>query len=275
MAATASGESVYNLVRPETYEAPKAARHISSFSPAVKQQFRTKSLVARGEAHRTREVVGGVPQIRHETVREAATMGSPKASLRGTRQFVRAHEKEPRLAKPSKFTYADGRGADGDARKPKVPANGDAPVMGLTSNKNFVAANAVENCLAVPKRPRDETADYRSKPEYGKVPKYLERLKREVEAEYRYVAGMHEDSHSVARDRMRLLPDGEREALIDGLKTRWEALNRDYQRTSVSVDSPSKIARKEGLEAELAQVEADIGTLSQQFVFMRVDDDDY
>lgn len=244
-------------------------------SAAVKTQFKKKALVARGEIERTRKVIGGVPQFRHEAVRPAATMGSPKTSMRGTRNFVRAHEREPRLETPKKFHYADGRGAGSEASRPPVPRVTDKPVMGLVSNKNFVAANAVEAILAVPKRPKDETADFRSKPDYGKVPRYLERVKKEVDAEYRYVAGLSEDAHSVARDRMRLIPDAERAELIDGLKTRWEALNRDYQRTSVSVDSPSKIARKENLEAEMDQVERDIDTLSRQFVFMRVDDADF
>ena len=34
------------------------------------------------------------------------------------------------------------------APKPAVPKNGDKPIHGLVSDKNFIVANAVENILA-------------------------------------------------------------------------------------------------------------------------------
>ena len=60
-------------------------------------------------------------QPRFRPVRENATMGQARAPLRGPRNFLRKHEKEPSLPEPRKFEYADGRGASGPSRKPPVP----------------------------------------------------------------------------------------------------------------------------------------------------------
>lgn len=56
--------------------------------------------------------------------------------------------------------------------------------MGLVSDKNYIVANAVENILAAPKLPENKTKDYLKKSNYGKVPKYLEKIKKEIEDEY-------------------------------------------------------------------------------------------
>ena len=53
--------------------------------------------------------------------------------------------------------------------KPPVPAKDDVPVMGLVSNKNFIATNALETILSSPKKvPRDEML-YTQRPGFGKV----------------------------------------------------------------------------------------------------------
>lgn len=56
--------------------------------------------------------------------------------------------------------------------------------MGLVSDKNFIVSNAVENILAAPKLPTNSDKDYLKKKNYGKVPKYLQTIKKEIEDEY-------------------------------------------------------------------------------------------
>ena len=41
-----------------------------------------------------------------------------------------------------KFEYTTG------PKKPPIPSKEEKPIMGLTSEKNFIVANAVENILA-------------------------------------------------------------------------------------------------------------------------------
>lgn len=45
--------------------------------------------------------------------------------------------------------------------------------MGLVSEKNYIIANAVENILAAPKNIPKEQKIYRTKKDFGKVPKYI------------------------------------------------------------------------------------------------------
>ena len=56
--------------------------------------------------------------------------------------------------------------------------------MGLVSDKNFIVSNAVENILAAPKIPTNKNIDHLKKKNYGKVPKYLQTIKKEIEDEY-------------------------------------------------------------------------------------------
>ena len=74
---------------------------------------------------------------------------------------------------------------------------------------------------------------------------------------------------------MRLLAEEEREALVDDLKKKWDEVNVTYQQTSVldlaSLDSIGKVKRKEQYEAQLAQIEKDIESLSKKSVYVRDD----
>jgi hypothetical protein len=62
--------------------------------------------------------------------------------------------------------------------------------MGLVSDKNYVVANAVENILAAPKIATNKDKDFLKKRAYGRVPKYLENIKQEIEDEYKLVRDM-------------------------------------------------------------------------------------
>ena len=55
--------------------------------------------------------------------------------------------------------------------------------MGLVSSKNFITANAVENILSVPRKVNNEPVQYTKKADYGKIPAYLTKNKRKIEAE--------------------------------------------------------------------------------------------
>ena len=60
----------------------------------------------------------------------------------------------------------------------------------MVSDKNFIVANAVENILAAPKLPEQKDKDYLKKKTFGKVPKYLTKIKNEIEDEYNLVREM-------------------------------------------------------------------------------------
>ena len=75
-------------------------------------------------------------------------------------------------------------------KKVPVPLRDEKPIMGLVSDKNFIVSNAVENILAAPKLPANNNRDYLKKKNYGKVPKYMQTIKKEIEDEYQLVREM-------------------------------------------------------------------------------------
>jgi hypothetical protein len=147
---------------------------------------------------------------------------------------------------------------------------GDKPIHGLVSDKNFIVANAVENILAAPKLPARQEQDMLKKKTYGKIPKYVTKIRAEIEDEYNLVREMQIEEQN-ERDRQRMLmPEEERQELIAALKKKWEVLMRDYQKESHhgKLDTIGKKGRKEILEAEMDQVEADIKKLQKNYIFV-------
>merc|ERR1712159_286109 len=135
-----------------------------------------------------------------------------------------------------------------DPLKPPVPRRDEKPIMNLVSSKNFVTANAVENILAAPKKVGQEVKDYLHKADYGKVPMYLNKIKNDIAEEYEYIRKLQEEEEEMERSsHVRQLTESEKEALIEGLKAKWEKVNTDYQATThiTKLDTIGKVRRKE------------------------------
>ena len=96
------------------------------------------------------------------------------------------------------------------APKAAVPKHDEKPIHGLVSDKNFIVANAVENILAAPKLPQTKEKDYLKKKNFGAVPKYLTKIKNEIEDEYNLVREMQVEEQN-EKDRQKfLMPESER-----------------------------------------------------------------
>jgi len=151
-----------------------------------------------------------------------------------------------------------------------VPKRDEKPIYGLVSDKNFIVANAVENILAAPKMPAPQEQDFLKKKTYGKVPKYVTKIKQEIEDEYNLVREMQiEEQNEQDRQRM-LMPEEERQELIAALKKKWDVLNQQYQKESHhgTLDTIGKKGRKETIEAQMDQLEADIKKLTKNYIFI-------
>ena len=64
---------------------------------------------------------------------------------------------------PKNFNY------DCQHKKPAIPHVHEKPVQGLSSGKNFIITNAIENILSVAKR-APEPVDWKKKKDYGQTP---------------------------------------------------------------------------------------------------------
>merc|ERR1719203_1781216 len=154
--------------------------------------------------------------------------------------------------------------------KPAVPRADEHPVHNLVTSKNFIVANAVETILAAPKKVSDGAKDYLHKEDYGKVPKYLTHIKKDIADEFNYIQELQQQQEDYNKSQLRLMDENERLALIDGLKAKWEQVNTDYQASThlTKLDTIGKIKRKEKYEAELSQIEKDIEKLNRRSILV-------
>jgi len=162
---------------------------------------------------------------------------------------------KPTIVRESKFKGCGG-----------PPKKGDVPVMNLVTSKNFVVANAVEAILAAPNKVQTQAKDYLQKEDYGKVPKYLSSIKKEIATEYEYIRQFQERELAEAGPSTKVMSDEERAELCEGLKAKWESVNTAYQaNTHLTVlDTEGKVRNKTWYEAELTQLEADIARMSKK-----------
>jgi hypothetical protein len=78
-------------------------------------------------------------------------------------------------------------------KKQAVPKASEHPVHGLQSNKNFIVTNAIENILSVAKKSED-SIDFLLKKDYGKTPEYLNKIKDNIQQEYKMIQTLHQQN---------------------------------------------------------------------------------
>ena len=235
--SSASEESVYNLIPEPFVPPPKPPIYRSRFPGAVATMKKP-----------------------------AATMGTPHTVVDTSRFLKKGYAGVPTISNAEAVGIQK---RDLSQHKPAVPRREEKPLMGLVSQKNYITANAVDNILAVPKKSSKKEVNYLAKQDYGKVPQYLDRVREQVQQEYRMISEMQQSQQPAEHDALDVLSDAERERLLAGLKANWEAVNKEYQTLSFTLDTPAKKKRKEEYEAQLEAIENDIKKLSKKFVFIQ------
>jgi len=263
------GESIYNIIPPQEIAMEKPPMYRSKHSAKM-----PPSATTFGGAQTSHPVSMNMSGMAIEKVvpnRSSRTMGKPNGTCRndqndylkkGTKvgkvaTLSEVKRKEPNLLKPSDLK---------PKLKPDVPKTSDQPILNLVTSKNFVVANAVEAILAAPAKVSQGAKSFLQKEDYGKVPKYLKHIKKDIEAEYDYIRSLQEQEELYGAQQMQPLAEAERLSLIEGLKAKWEAVNTQYQASThlVKLDTIGKVKRKEKYEAELSQIERDIERLNRQ-----------
>lgn len=261
-------ESIYNLIPPEEYKAAKQKLYKSKHNPKGVPTGSTFCLTTTSKP--------GVSNLNGEI----APQGSNHLNVAGTGHWgKKLGDSKPQPASFMKKGIATMKNTGMNSttgqnkkekRRPPVPKKDEKPIMGLTSDKNFIVANAVENILAAPKVKENTQKDYTKKKEYGRTPKYLQKIKKEIDQEYELVREMQmEDEQQKDRDKF-LLPDDEREELISALKKKWEVVHKTYQEIThvQKIDTVGLRRKKEKCEHDLKQLEKDIEKLSKKFIFV-------
>lgn len=288
-----SEESVYNLLDQQTQTKSKEKRHRSKFDPTAPPTASTFGLLntsTPGIAN-----ISGVTEYDprnseysgHKVKRSTGAIGKPvREEISPSRFLTRGSGlggTSGRLDMTLQNTNKSFTGRDTSTFKEPVPKRTDRPIMGLTTNKNFISTNAREAILTVPKKVKSNPVRYIEKPDFGKVPEYLEKVKEEVKQEYDYIRELKSlqsepQTNKRRGQEMTLLPEEDRLQILNSLKEKWDELNQKYQGLSFNVPASkgnqpmldkTKVARKENLELQLDQLEKDIAKFSKPNIFIQ------
>eukprot|EP01032_Pedospumella_encystans_P027026 gene27026-30553_t len=208
-------ESIYNLVPREQYVPEKKPMYHSkndmkaSVPGSTFGCFGTTRLYGAGQISKKDGALFGPPKEEYNLPRTI----SPK---------TRTLDKSNLSASGERFIYSD-------RRKDTVPSKSDRPIMGITTTKNFVTANAVEAILQAPKPTGNMELNYMKKEDFGKIPAYLSQVKEEIQRENqmidRYVKeqmGEVEEAPEVYEE----FTEYERQELVAALKAKWNTSPR-------------------------------------------------
>ncbi len=216
-------ESIFNLVPKEKIEVLKEpiyrSKYPSNLAPTA-STFSLKNSSFPGVANLSGDV--SFPRGAHPLNGASTTFGRPSGSYRADPEnFVKKGHQYKTLPLPEKLHQET-------MRKPAVPTMKDKPIMGLKSDKNYITANAVDIILMQPKKRVKEENDYLQKKTYGKVPNYLNKLKNEIENEYKTIREMQLRTEEEEARKKRTLGEDEIAALRDGLERRLKQLKQKY-----------------------------------------------
>jgi len=269
------GESIYNIIPPKVVVPEKPPLYKSKFNstaPPTATTFHTKGSTCPAIMN-----IGGDLQEKPVADLSARSMGKPfGASRNDPINYMKKYDKTEKVHTLAEVKLSNPELLQPSVLKPRSralsgpPKRGEEPVMNLVTSKNFVVANAVEAILATPRKVQESHKDYLRKSDFGKVPKYLAHIKKDVEAEYEYVRQLQEQRIEEARSQMRPLEEEERVSLLEGLKAKWEHVNTEYQGFThlTKLDTIGKIKRKEYHESKLGQLEKDIERLARKNIFV-------
>jgi hypothetical protein len=200
-------ESIYNLIPKPPPQQREILTYDSKFKVMVKDEVK-------------------------KVKRDHRTMGLPKEPIPNPNEYLKAHEKEVRLATLNPPILADQHHRCNEKLKAPVPDQfKDRPLLGTKTNKNFISQNAVDTIMAVPRKPERNTVDtrkgdkysvdpsgltplYVKKKDFGNVPDYIVYRKEEAKnSKEDYEAYM---SEYFKRGAMKTMTDDEREAILNG-----------------------------------------------------------
>lgn len=252
-------ESVYSLI-PPTPVAKSAPPMYKSSHRNLAPTHSTFGL------HGTSKVVGNVagvhtgdPEV-HPSVKSTGSFGKSVSATINPKDFLKKTAGEAASTKHG-ATYTRSKPAN---PKPAIPTKEDRPVMGLKTDKNFVVANAVESVLTAPKRQTVDQERAVDKQNFGQVPGYLSRIQAELKSKSANAAA----SQMPAQEEFDIMSADEVENLRLGLEARLEALNKQYQTLSFTLETGSQKKRKEVLEKSMADIEVMLKKLQKRRVIV-------
>lgn len=188
-------------------------------------------------------------------------------AVKAERSMIHQGKGTTNLPKPQKFSRTIAK------KKPEIPKAKETHVIsGLKSTANYVSINAINNILMEPRNRAEDAPNSIYKHEnFGKVPGYLQKNKELIKNEQELInAELQKTQIEDNKNKATLLPEEDRQLVLQRLKERWEEVNKEYQAMThlVILDTVGKVRRKERFESTLAQLEKDIQLLSKKNVYI-------
>lgn len=195
-----------------------------------------------------------------------ATMGLPKDKSKVDTNKISAFKGTQNQA----YTEAMGQTLNRFKTKAPVPKKSDVPIMGITSDKNFIKENK-ENAVALVPPEEKETTDFLKKKDFGQVPVYLDKVKQQVEYEMEYIRKVEEEKNKKPERYMKLSAE-EKEALRKNLIIKFEQINHEYQKITYippRIEDTVGLKRKRNYcESQLAQIEKYLAMLNKDEILI-------
>lgn len=263
-------ESIYKLIRAVSSAGSSQQQKKKKQQPTAAEAAATRAQQQAIAAKRKEGALFGPGGSRRADPAAFTTKGAGDARREELRRTKQA---QAMGATTTAMDSGSGSGGEGTKAKTKtkaaLPGRGEAGQIAERTARDFVAGNREEAAAA--RRAHAATAageddvNWTQKEEYGRPPEYLARVRAEVEAE------RAAREPPVQAPRMRELTQDERDALLAGLKKRWDETHAALVRLPMASDSASARQRKEELEKQLAAIERDIERMLKPHVFVEND----
>lgn len=217
-------ETIYNLV-PKEKIIPEKERRYHSLYPHWIAPTASTFILNNTSYPNVANMDGEVcfPRGAHPIRGNWKTLGRPLGGYKqNPSNFYKKGHQYITLPPPEKiFSHSE-------IKRPEIPTIADRPIMGLKSDKNFITSNAVDAILSQPRNTPREEFNYLHKKYYGQVPKYIDRLKVQVEEEYKTIREIQVRTELEESKRKKLLTEEEVKTLREGLIKKLEQLKYSY-----------------------------------------------
>jgi len=154
--------------------------------------------------------------------------------------------------------------------KPNLPDINDRPLVGLSSNVNFIKENLLRNKSLTPLE-KVTLPSFLQKKEYGVIPSYLGKIKNSIEKEKEYLEMLKNVRDSRPPSKY-TLEESEVSELKSNLKEQFDAVTRQYQGlTHVSKVIPHTIKqKKEDYERKLDELDKYMKLMSNPVIQVKI-----
>lgn len=192
-----------------------------------------------------------------------ATMGLPRDKSKVNSTKIA----EMRSTQQQCYVEAMGQTLNRFKTKAPVPKKNEVPIMGLTSDKNFIKGNK-ENAVNLRPPSHKETHDYLKKKDFGQVPEYLGTVKQQVADELECIRQAEEERNRKP-ERYIKLPAEEKEALRKNLIKKFEQINHEYQKITYI---PPAIEDTIGLKKKRNYCESQLALIEKYLTMLNKDE---